>query len=323
MSNDLVTTNVQLPAHLASRMGAPSAIAGSMTAGIGGASFKRISIRGGRFRIREGSNETVLPDNVLRTIIVGASPNMTKTFYKGTYNPKAEEKAPDCYSNDGVRPANDAPDPQAQLCATCDQNQWGSKVSDSGTKMKACADQKRLAVISADDDSHEPEVYLLQVTPASLHDFRNYGKMLEAKGFPPELVVTEMSFDTNEAFPKLQFKTVAFVEEHMVPIIDSLVGSATVREITGEATQVATIVGPSKAAKPSPVRIKQPEPEVEEVEVEVIPAPTTKVKGFGAATPVKATVVPTPPKEPLVVDSSKLTASIQDILKSMQEEDNE
>lgn len=322
MSTDLVTTNVQLPAHLASRVGAASSVAGSMTAGIGGTSFKRISIRGSRFRIREGTNETVLPSNILRTVIVGASDHVSKLFYK-KYDAKVEDKKPDCYSNDGIRPANDAADPQAQLCATCEQNQWGSKVSDdSGSKMKACADQKRLAVISADDDSPEPEVYMFTVTPSSLTDFRNYGKLLASKGFPPEICITELSFDTSVSHPKVQFKFGGFVEEHMVPIIDGIVDSAIVNEITGKVSQVATIIEPPKNTKPSPVRAKKSEPEVEEVEVEVIPAPT-KVKGFGAATPVKATVVATPPTQPPVVQSSKLTDDIQDILNSMQEEDDE
>lgn len=317
----LVPTNVQLPAHLASRLGAQSNIAGSMTAGIGGASFKKISLRGSRFRIKEGATETVLPSTTLRAVIVGASTNLTKVFYKGVFDPKAEDKTPDCYSTDGVRPANDAADPQAQQCATCEQNQWGSKLSESGSKMKACADQKRLAIISADDNSSEPEVYLLQVPPASLMNFRNYGKQLESKGFPPELCITELSFDTEQSYPKLEFKFGGFVEEHMVPTIDELVGSDQVREITGEAVQVATIIEPPARTKPAPARVKVPEP-VEEVEVEIIPAPT-KAKGFGAATPAKATIVATPPKAPPVVQSSKLTDEIQNIINSMQDEENE
>lgn len=314
----LVPTNIQLPAHLSGRLGQPSQIAGAMTAGIGGSGFKRISIRGGRFRIREGSNETVLPANKLRAIIVGASPGMTKTFYK-KYDAKAEDKKPDCYSNDGIRPAADAEDPQSQLCANCAQNAWGSKIVDD-KKMKACADQKRLAIISADDDSPEPEVYLFTVTPAALNDFRNYGKLLESRAFPPELVVTELSFDTDASFPKIEFKFGGFVEEHKVEIIDNLVGSQIVREITGEQPMVATIVEAPKKAKPAPVKEVE-EPEVEVIIPEVLPA--KKTSGFGG-TPVKSTPIPTtPPAEPPVVSSSKLTSDIQDILNSMQEDDDE
>lgn len=314
----LVPTNIQLPAHLASRIGSPSTIGGAMTAGIGGASFKRISKRGGRFRIRDGSAETVLPDNKLRAVIVGASPGMTKTFYK-KYDPSADDKKPDCYSNDGIRPAADAEDQQSQLCANCEQNVWGSKMSDAGTKMKACSDQKRLAIISADDESPEPEVYLYTVTPAELTAFRTYGNLLASKGFPPELVVTELTFDTDASFPKVEFKFGGFVEEHKVPVIDSLIGSQTVREITGEVPLVATIVETPKA-KPHPVKTVK-EPEVEVIIPEVIPAP--KKGGFGG-TPVKSTPVPTAvPIEPPAVESSKLKDDIQDILNSMQEDDND
>ena len=321
----LVPTNVQLPAHLSDRLGGPSALAGAMTSGIaagsGGAGFKRISIRGGRFRIREGSTETVLPDNVLRAVIVGASPNVTKSFYKGAYNPKAEnaERKPDCYSNDGVRPANDAADPQAQQCATCPQNAWGSKITDAGTKMKACADQKRLAVISADDHSAEPEVYLFQVTPAALTQFRQYGELLSSKGFPPELCVTEISFDPKEAYPKAQFKFGGFIDQSQVEVVDKLVNSQIVRDVIGDKDQVAEVV--EENPKPYPVKKKEeayvpPPVVVEDAEFEEAPAPKP-TKGFGGA-------APSAPKEPppaQTVKSSSLTDDIQSILASMQDDD--
>lgn len=319
----LVPTNVQLPAHLSDRLGGPSALAGAMTSGIasGGTGFKRISIRGGKFRIREGSTETILPDSVLRAVIVGASPNVTKSFYKGAYNPKAAdvEKKPDCYSNDGIRPANDASDPQAQQCATCPQNAWGSKITDAGTKMKACADQKRLAVISADDHSAEPEVYLFQVTPAALTQFRQYGELLSSKGFPPELCITEISFDPKEAYPKAQFKFGGFIDQGQVEVVDKLVNSQIVRDVIGDKDQVAEVV--EDKPKPSPIKKKEeayvpPPVVVEDAEFEEAPAPKP-TKGFGGA-------APSAPKEPppaQTVKSSSLTDDIQSILASMQEED--
>lgn len=321
--NALVPTNVQLPAHLSDRLGGPSALAGAMTSGIasGGTGFKRISIRGGRFRIREGAEEQVLPDNVLRAVIVGASPNVVKSFYKGAFNPKAvgDDKKPDCFSNDGVRPSNDSPDIQSQLCATCPQNAWGSKITDAGTKMKACADQKRLAIISADDHSSEPTIYQFTVTPAALTNFRQYGELLSSKGFPPELCITEISFDPNEAYPKAQFKFGGFVEKDQVVVVDSLVGSQVVRDMVGDKDQVAEIV--EEKPKASPTKKKEetyvpPPVVVEDAEFEEAPAPKP-TKGFGSATP-------SAPKEPppaQTVKSSNLTDDIQSILASMQDDD--
>lgn len=316
MSN-LVPTNVQLPAHLSGRIGQPSAIAGAMTAGIntGGAGFKRISIRGSRFRIREGATETVLPDTTLRAVIVGASPNLTKIFYK-KFDPKAEgeDKKPDCFSNDGVRPAKDAQDPQSQLCATCPQNAWGSKVSDSGGKMKACADQKRLAIISADASGDDPEVYLFQVTPSALRDFATYGEMLSAKGFPPETVITEISFDPKVSHPKAQFKFAGFIKEDQLDMIDKLVQSDQVLEIIGEKAEKAEVV--AEAPKPSPVKAKAVEyvpPPVVVEDAVFEEAPKPKTNGFGGTSqgPAQSTT------------SSALSKDIQDILSSMKEEQDD
>lgn len=322
---NLTTTNVQLPSHLVGRMGTPSAISGSMTSGIHSGGFKRISIRGGRFRIRDGADEVVLPDSTLRVIIVGANPALVKTFYKGSYNPKAEDKAPDCHSNDGIRPASDAKDPQSQLCATCPQNEWGSKVSDNGARMKACADQKRIAVIAANDTKAEPEVFLFQVTPASLNDFRKYGQLLESKGFPPEICVTEIFFDTDEAYPKAQFLFGGFVDEHMVPVIDNLIGSPTVREVTGESAAVTKVVEKPAASKPLPVKQVQ---EIEDAEFEEVAAVTTRGPvnsgfGFGGSTVAATTRPTTTVKEPApaqAVQSANLKDDIQDILNSMQDD---
>lgn len=338
MSN-LVPTNVQLPAHLSDRMGQPSAISSAMTSGIGGtggASFKRISIRGSRFRIREGANETILPDNTLRAVIVGASPNITKLFYKGGYNPKAEgeDKKPDCFSNDGIRPDKNASDPQSQQCGNCPQNAWGSKMSDSGNKMKACSDQKRLAVISADDHSENPEVYLFQVTPAALTEFRQYGDMLSSKGFPAELVVTEISFDPKQSFPKAQFKFGGFVNESQVATIDKLVGSDTVKEIVGDQAVAAEVVEQPKPKKPA-VTVKAepayvpPPVVIEDAEYEdVTPVEAPKpAKGFGAAPSAPKTAAPVwgQPQEPppaQAVSSSSLTNDIKNILASMEDDDD-
>lgn len=327
MSN-LTTTNIQLPAHLADRLGTPSSITNDMTSGIHSGGFKRISIRGGRFRIRDGADETVLPDTVLRTVIVGANPALVKTFYK-SYDTKDnnEDKSPQCYSNDGVRPAADAKDPQSQLCATCPQNQWGSKVTENGGRMKACADQKRIAVIAANDTGAEPEVYLFQVPPSALNDFRKYGQLLASKGFPPEVVVTDITFDTDVSHPKPQFSFGGFVDEAMVPAIDKLIGSAKVREVTGQDTPAAKTEAP-KAPKPSPVKYVAPKQEIEDAEFEeVTPAANSgfgtakqaNVGGFSGAAKPSASAKEPPPAQ--TAPSSNLKNDIQDILNMMQDDD--
>jgi hypothetical protein len=291
--SDLIPTNIQVPAHLASKVGKPSALAQSLMGGMSSNadSYPRISIKGARFRIVEDGNETVLDSNVLEAVIVGANPRLSKTWYAKAWTPDAEPSAPDCFSLDGVSPHVDSTDPQNDLCASCQQNAWGSKVTPQGQQIKACADQKRLAVVAADDP--DGAVYLLQVTPAALKGLNAYQKELSVRGIAPEIVRTKISFDTNASFPKLQFSFGGFNDEDTQNAVDKLFGTDEVKVITGEVAltskpaEVPAIEKQAEPVAPAPA----PEPKAEE------PAP---VKGFGA----KKAAEPAPEK-PKVVEEPK------------------
>lgn len=269
MSN-IVPSNIQVPAHLAGKVGAPSVLAQSLTGGLstGGDGFPRISIKGSRFRIVDGGDETVLDSTKIDVIIVGANPRLSKTWYAKAWTPDAEPSAPDCFSLTGVGPHTDSTNPQNDLCASCPQNAWGSKLTPQGQQIKACADQKRLAVVAA-DDANGP-VYLLQVTPGALKGLNAYQKELSTRGIPPEIVKTTLSFDTDASYPKLAFGFGGFIDEAAQAAVDKLFDTDQVLKITGE-KEIDKPVVPKVVAKPAPV--------VEE-------APVTK--GFGKAAPAEA-----------------------------------
>jgi hypothetical protein len=293
MSN-LIPTNIQVPAHLAHRVGQPSALAQSLSGGIGGGeNIARISLKGSRFRIKDGDTETVLPNTHLDIVIVGANPRLSKTWYAKTWTPDAEPAAPDCFSLDGVRPSAESTDPQNDICATCPHNAWGSKVTPMGQKIKACSDQKRLAVVAADDPTGP--IYLLSVTPAALKGLNQYQKELAMRGIAPEIVKTRISFDTNASFPKLVFGFGGFLDEAAMEAVDHLFGSDEVKVITGEEVAAPQPV-PAPVEKPKPQLVKAapaPAP-VEEVEEETpAPAPAPKKRGFTAA-PAEAAPAPAP-----------------------------
>ena len=282
MSN-IVPTNIQIPAHLARVMGQPSALATALAGGLAGtADFPRISIKGARFRIVEGGTETVLEDTKLSVVIVGANPRLSKTYYAKTWSPDSEPASPDCYSLDGLRPNPDSTAPQNDTCATCPMNAWGSKVTPQGAKIKACADQKRLAVVASNDPTGP--IYLLQVTPAALKGLGAYQKELQMRGIPVEAVKTVATFDTDASFPKLVFKFGGFLDEAEYAAVEELFGSEKVMDVTGERETPAPA---EPAPKPKPVSVvatpkpkPAPAPEVEEE------APAPK-RGFGAkAAPV-------------------------------------
>jgi hypothetical protein len=298
MSN-LVPVNVLVPAHLAARVGVPSALALSLTGGISSTTggFPRISIKGSRFRIIEGDTETVLDQTFLDIVVVGANPRLSKQWYAKAWTPDSEPSAPDCFSLDGIGPDTESTSPQNDLCASCPQNAWGSKITPQGQQIKACADQKRLAVVAADDPSGP--VYLLLVTPAALKGLNQYQKELSMRGIPPEIVKTKVSFDTDASFPKLKFSFAGFLDEDTQTAVDSLFGSDDVKAITGEAVNKPVAV-PAPVVRPpavvaKPVAAPKPEPVAE------VP-PAAPKRGFGTKTaaPAKAKPVAAAPVETAV-----------------------
>lgn len=298
MSN-IVPVNIQVPAHLASRVGVPSVLGAALTGGLSsGNSFPKISIKASRFRIKEGDTETVLESTTLDVVIVGANPRLSKTWYAKAWDKDAEPVAPDCFSLDGVSPDPEATDPQNDLCASCPQNAWGSKVTDSGQQIKACSDRKRLAVVAADDPSGP--IYLLEVTPAALKGLNQYQKELSVRGIPPEIVKTRVSFDTDASFPKLKFTFGGFLDADVQQVVDGLFGTDQIKEITGERLrQPVAVPQIAKAPAPAPVA---PKPAVKAAAPVVEPAPApapaqaaAPKRGFGAPKAVKPAAAPAAP----------------------------
>src|SRR5690606_11680321 len=107
-------------------------------------------------------------------VIVKANPNLSKTFYKNGYEEGSAEK-PTCYSHDGLKPAADAAEPQASACLACPHNVWGSRVTENGSKGKACQDYRRLCVVPS---GQLDRPMLLRVPAGSLKDLVAYGDML-------------------------------------------------------------------------------------------------------------------------------------------------
>jgi hypothetical protein len=300
MSN-IIPANIKVPTHLANRVGGPSALAASLTGGLssGGEGFPRISIKGARFRLVDGDSETVLDSTTLSAVIVGANPRVSKTWYAKPWTPDAEPASPDCQSMDGIAPDPASTSPQNDLCATCPQNAWGSKVTPNGQQIKACSDSKRLAIVAAEDPSGP--VYLLTVTPAALKGLNQYQKELAVRGIPPEIVKTSITFDTDASFPKLKFGFGGFLDAETQAVVDELFGSQRVKEITGEAIAAPTPV-PQIAAPvaPKPAVVK---PVVEEAPAPA-PTPPAPKRGFGASKPAAAPKAATPAKAPAAPEKS-------------------
>lgn len=330
MSNELATINgLNIPAHIMARMGQESAVAKSMAGGLGGGdNLPRISVKGSRFRIVEDGEETVLPTTYLDVVVIGSNPRMSKTYYAKAWDPD-DTGAPDCKSLGGVAPDDDSADKQSDLCATCPHNAWGSKTGPQGQKLKACADIKRLAVVSPDD--LEGPVYLLQATASAFKDLAAYQKALTSRGIAPEVVKTRLTFDTKASFPKLEFSLSGFLEEEEIAVVDRIINTPMVKMVTGESDpnllQTVAVTTPKpqlvKAAPaPAPALAPAPAPEA--------PAGAALKRGFGggakvaaapaAAAPAKAAAKQKPKVVPAATAAEPATSLEADILNMIEAE---
>jgi hypothetical protein len=180
-----------------------------------GASGKRISIRGGVFRmIVDGKEVAQNEDRSMNIVVVAANPNVSRSFYAGDYE-EGKNISPDCWSNDGISPDTKVSEPQASKCASCPQNIAGSAKQGGG---RACRFSQRMAVMLEND--LQGDVYQLTLPAQSIFGnvengkmpMQAYAKFLGGHGLPVTAVVTEMRFDTASATPKLTFKAVRPLE---------------------------------------------------------------------------------------------------------------
>ena len=190
----------------------PNAIMGGI-----GPSFGILTFRGKVWRVKYRGEELALmmdppgpgmpspgPKPYCDVVIVSASPAISKIFYEDAYS-EGDTDAPDCFSTNGIHPDPASPKKQAELCATCPKNIWGSRANaNTGAKGKACQDSKRLAIVPLDDMKNEQlgGPLLLRVPPASLQNMGNYNAYLQGQGHVFYSVGTRMQFDPEAAYPK-------------------------------------------------------------------------------------------------------------------------
>lgn len=257
----------QLPAF--AKKGEISAAAKAL-AGSGGASGKRISIKGGVFRlISDGKEVASVEERYLDIVIVNTAPKVSRTFYAGTYD-EANPAPPDCWSQDGDKPAAEVKSPQCANCASCPQNVKGSGQGDS----RACRYSQRLAVVLANDI--EGDVMQLSLAATSLfgkaegenRPLQEYARWLIAQGIDPTMLVTRLKFDTKAPVPKLFFKAMRWLtddefagcqEKGQSPEALKAV-EMTVSQQDGVVAAPINVVGtkPKAAAKPAPAEDDEP-----------------------------------------------------------------
>jgi hypothetical protein len=275
-----VTFNpTKLPAFARKREGGKSALtkalAGNTTSGYG----RKISIRGGVFRlISDGKEVAAIEDRYLDVVIVNAAETISRVFYEGKFS-EEENTGPSCRSANGEKPDADITNPPSQTCNNCPNNIKGSGQGES----RACRFNQRIAVVLAND--MDGDVLQLVVPAKSLFGkesnsnfpLQAYARWLSAQSIEPNEVITRIKFDTTESSPKLFFKTMRWLEDSEFATCDAKGQSEdakkAVEPLSGTASpakpqvaQIEDFSSDDEEAPPPPVAKKKAKPKAEQVE---------------------------------------------------------
>lgn len=262
MNNNVIPFNdkAQLPAHLAKMFGDEAVQENSALSGGVGPGFGVISYKGKDWALVIGGERHPLetpngdPATSIEVIIVKANQNLSKIYYADGYVEGSQDK-PDCFSNDGIRPALDAQEPRCDTCAACPMNVWGSKISDNGNKVKACTDSRRMAVVFPTDLENP---YLLRVPAASLKEVAKYGSQLSERRTPFQAVVTKIGFDRTVAHPQFVLTPVRFIDEEEMEAVQGYMNSDLIEQMVGlnadpvHEGEIATEAKPAAAKRVTP-----------------------------------------------------------------------
>ena len=140
------------------------------------ASGNRLSFKGGVTTLAGNKLGSPLP-------LVILAHGFERTYYAQAYQPDVFS-IPDCYSLDGVAPAENATTPQADRCSQCRFNEFKSSANGKG---KACKEGAIFAAIHADSLESPEKIATAQIVtaaPSVLNSkgFRAYMEALQANG---------------------------------------------------------------------------------------------------------------------------------------------
>ena len=165
-----------------------------------------------------GSQKFVLPDGTEAAEIEGVVVDFMSAnlFFEGAFDPK-NPAPPGCFAvgpePSTLVPTNNSPNKQAETCAVCPNNQFGSNGAG-----KACKNTRLLAIQPLEGGDH----YVLSVPPTSIKEFDKYVSTLAAKHrMPPIGVLTKVTLDHNVTYSAPRFDIVRpLTNEEIGPMME-------------------------------------------------------------------------------------------------------
>jgi hypothetical protein len=158
----------------------------------------RISLKGRVFTMPDGSTHA---GPIAAVILDFRNHN---SYWDTPYNPQ-QLTDPVCFAVSrefgDLAPSADASTPQAEHCAVCPRNVFGSAANG---KAKSCKNARRLAIVPP-DATLETEPMILTTSPTAISAFESYVLGLATEGRMPVEVVTHIAFKPDADYPTLVF----------------------------------------------------------------------------------------------------------------------
>jgi hypothetical protein len=276
---------------------------------------RRISIRGGKFRMMvEGEQVAVNKAGELNLVIVNAA-GVARTYFEGTYDPE-NPAPPVCWSHDTRVPAPEVTEEnrKAARCADCPMNIKGSGQGES----RACRFSQRLAVAL---EGELDTIYQLQVPAASIFGeakgsdmgLQAYIKFLSAHNAPAIAVMTKLRFDDNSDAPRLFFSAARPLnEDELKTVLEQRESEEALKAITLTVSQVDGVKAEKSAEKAAEKpKAEKSKPATKRVEVEA---------------DEESTAVPEPKKvdkPKAAAPAAQTTSNLADVLAGWDDDDDD
>lgn len=230
--------------------------------------------------VKRDSDGDEVPMAIMRVAVLDYAKRRGRAYYPGTYDP-AKASAPECWSEDGVKPHESVAEPKCGTCDGCPMAVKGSKVTDSGKAVTACSQHRMVVVapigkldmplrmklaITSDWDKNNPEL-----EKEGWFAFNNYTDFLRTRGINHTAqLVTKMKFDPNVAYPKVMFSPDRWLNEDEAAKVKPLLKSEQVTSLLGGTWTPAGVDG-KKIEEPKPVAKVAAKPAVDDDEEEAPP----------------------------------------------------
>lgn len=226
-------------------------------ANTGGGSF--FSTKGGALKF----NDNRLPNDEVACVILDSV--ITNSYYEGEYDPD-DPQSPSCYAfgrdEDEMTPHDESSEKQAESCADCEYNKWGSGKG----RAKRCKNGRRLALLPAgtfdDRDRFKPyteeeafskgTIGFLNVPPTSINAFGTFVKQIAGTlKRPPHGIFTRVKLVPDGSYFNISF-------EPLNPIPNALMGAVMKRHAEArDQNETITFPKPEEREKKKPAKKKK------------------------------------------------------------------